>query len=305
MANITSAVILIMTTPLRNLLVLLLFVTMHPACQKTENPNPDPPTPTTPTTPADTTISVAPPFSENNCKVQYIAIRTIDGSITGSTFTYLFNSQNQATNFRYFDPLLNYMVVEYSPTYLPGRVMMDKDDYFNLNANSSIKEFHGHEDLYPSNYKRVIRYYYDANGYMSKSLYFTDSLALSPVDSIVFTWKDGNLAKSTDSRANKPYQTEFEYQYDTSKKVKSFICMFPNDELFYSQSIVNMGKMSRNVPITSSSKIFDNTVLRSAFYSRYTNYDIDVIGNVRGFTLLDDGGVLAGNCSYVISYKCP
>ncbi|HTE27290.1 hypothetical protein [Flavitalea sp.] len=63
--------------------------------------------------------------------------------------------------------------------------------------------------------------------------------------------------------------------------------------------------MSRNVPITSSSKIYNENGLKSAFYSRYANYDIDASVYVKGFTVLDDGGVLAGNCNYLITYKCP
>lgn len=286
-------------------LACILTVLTNTACQKSApditNPDVDPPPPGQ----ADTT-SFPPSGNTSACKIQRLVLHSLQDGSAGSTLDFQINSRNEVTHVKLWDPRFdNSNNIEFSPVYLPGRIQVSKDDFFVINTDGTVKEFHGRQDLYPTNRKRVNRYEYDHNRYLKKITSFEDSVSKNSGDSTVFTWKDGNLEKMVFASSYNTRWTEYEYHYDMSKSVKGFYTTLPYGELLYFQSFVDYGNQSKNVPVQVTTKVYDYQGLLNSFTGVISNYVIDTDGYVREFEIRGANVLMAHDTRYKYTYKCP
>ena len=78
-----------------------------------------------------------------------------------------------------------------------------------------------------------------------------------------------------------------------------------NLEVFYTQSAINYGKNSSNVPTKSTVTIYNAAgTIEQTEVATFTNYVIDAQNYVKSFDLKGEGSFLPGETKYVLTYKC-
>ncbi len=242
------------------------------------------------------------------CKVQNLGFFDLTTGLSFASITNTYNSANIVTKVQFIDSANQNVLANFDLQYSPSRIDIDTAQYFELDATGRVSAFYGYIDAeVNAGYPRVIiRYTYDANGYMTKAAY---SLPVAPsvvVQEINFTWTNGNLTKTVISAPGSLEKVEVSYEYDLSKAPKSFISLFPNYEVVYLQSAINYGRNSTNVISRSTVTNFDASTgaPTDTVTAEYNNYVIDADNYVKSFDIVGDGSLLPGDTKYVLSYKC-
>lgn len=221
-----------------------------------------------------------------------------------STYT-----NNVVTNIKLIDSLSMTVDNDFNITYPAGKVQINSDQYFVVDGTGRVTEFHGYDDpTSDTTPKVIIKYTYDASGYMSQ---YTLEDASAPGQIVwkgIFTWSNGNLIKVAENNPSdataKKYETTYDYYTST---VKNFIYDFPLPEITYFQTAINPGKNSLNAMKTETRKEIDpstgtSTVKTTVNYDMYTidpgatnpyvrNYRFSSVGSPYSFKV-------------VLSYKC-
>lgn len=243
--------------------------------------------------------------TSTNCVISNIAYYDPVTNIAQGSLTSFFNASNQVNNILFVDSVANKNIYRFTPTRSGNRLNIDAQQYFTLDANGRITDFHGFVDATDTSLPRVIvTYTFDASGYLSKAAYALEALPTTNILNITYTWTGGNLTKALVQQVGSAEKFEYDYQYDVSRQAKNFICFFPSTELFWVQSAVNFGKNSANVLTASTIKITDATGASLTENATYTNYVLDANNYVKSFSITGEGSVLPGDTKYVLSYKC-
>ncbi len=254
-------------------------------------------------------IKSTPPPLQGICKLRNIGLLDIGSGKGWASITNSFNSSNQVSRVQNVDSVNNVIIDNFNLVYSATRVTLDTAQYFDLDASGRIKEFHGYLDAdvaSGNSPKVIIRYTFDANGYMTKAAYSLPSFPTLVVQEINFTWTNGNLTKVTISEPNSLAKVEIVYTYDVTKSPKEFLCLFPNYEIVYMQTAVNYGKNSVNLPTKSTITEFDATTGQpnTPEVSDFKAYQLNSENYVTSFVIEGEGSVLPGNTRYALSYKC-
>jgi hypothetical protein len=249
--------------------------------------------------------TTTPPPAPTNCKISNIGYFEIGGGGYAS-LTSTFNASNVVNKVQLIDSSnSNAVLIGFNLTYATNRVNIDNQQYFITDANGRISEFHGYFDADPTviPLKMIIRYSFDANGYMQKAAYWSDTIPSQQIFEINYTWTSGNLTKAVISSAGVSDKIEYTYQYDANKTVKNFLAFFPALEILYNQSAINFGKNSANAVIKSTivSTQGGTTITEN---SDYIDYVIDANNYVKSFILTGNGSIYYPDTKYVLTYKC-
>jgi hypothetical protein len=198
-------------------------------------------------------------------------------------------------------------LLDYAFTYSGTRVNIDAEQYFELDANGRIQSFTGYLDGVrdTSNIEVIIRYSYNANGNLTKAEYSLAGAPTAILYQVDFTWTNGNLTRTVQAGVASQQKVQFDYEYDATKTVSEFMAFFPNYEVFYTQTGINYGKNSVNVPTKSTLTIYDDTGVKTdEEVATFTDYVIDSKNHVTSFKINGDGSFLPGNTRYALSYHC-
>ena len=213
-------------------------------------------------------------------------------------------------NIQFIDSVNGVVEKSWNITYPAGRVQLDANQYFVVDANNRITEYHGLEDPLDETSEMIItKYSYDANGYMSGY-----NIAYADTPSVivwrgVLQWNNGNLIKLTEDSPAFPttsekYETTYEYH---AMLVKNFIYTIPLPEITLFQTTFNAGKKSQNALKTETFKKIDPVTgnVSGTLITNYDNYAIDPSPNqyVKSFRQIDPSSP-ADALKIVLSYKC-
>lgn len=249
-----------------------------------------------------------PPTSTAECKISRLGFTEINSGISYAAINATFNPANTVTNVVFYDSINQLNLQSYTINYQQGKVYLDADQYFELDANGRISNFHGYIDANndPQAEKVIITYTFDADGYMVNAAYAAEIAPTVTFQEILFKWTGGNLTKMTIQRPGVTARIEVDYEYDVSKTPKSFLSFFPNYELVYMQSALDMGKLSTN--LLSASKITsfdDNGTVEETESATYENHVMDADGYVQSFEVRGIGTIMQADTKYTLSYHCP
>jgi hypothetical protein len=199
---------------------------------------------------------------------------------------------------------------DFAITYPAGKVQIDADQFFLVDANNRVTEYHGFEDPYDNtSTELIVKYTYNAAGYLIKSVWS----AVSPaVDVFEFTYTyDGanNLTRIVSKLL--PVGTvllDVAYEYDVTKTPKNYRIFSPEPAIGAFALAINVGKISTNVISKITTKEFDQLgVLTSTSVSNLTSYVLDANNYVKEFTLTGDDQdyfYLYNGDKYRVFYKC-
>ena len=240
------------------------------------------------------------------CKVNNIAYHDIATNTLEASLTSNFNG-DQVNKIQMIDNANNNTVDnEFNLTYASSRINVDSKQYFVLQSDGKVKEFHGYiEPTDNTTPEVIITYTYDASGYMTKA---TVALASAPTVTAVTstcTWTNGNLTNVTSVVTGTPEKTVIDYTYDATTTAKNFLSLFPSTELVVFQSAIDYGKSPSNLVKTITIKSYDmNGALSSTDLSTFANYTFTSSGQVSSFTLQGDASIYSTGVKYVLSYRC-
>jgi hypothetical protein len=249
---------------------------------------------------------VQPPL-QNLCKLRNIGFIDPTTGLGSESLTSFYNSANKVGSIRYIDSSSGQSLLDYTFTYTATRVNIDAEQYFELDADGRVKTFSGYLDGVrdTSNIKVLIRYSYNTNGNMTRAEYSLAGAPTATLYQVDFTWTGGNLTRTVQASVASQQKVQFDYVYDATKSVSDFIAFFPNYEVFYTQTAINYGKNSVNVPTKSTLTIYDDTGVKTdEEVSTFTDYAIDSKNHVTSFKINGDGSFLPGNTRYALSYHC-
>lgn len=246
----------------------------------------------------------------NTCILSNLASYALNGAKL-SAITSTFNAQNQVIKTQLIDSSSQTggtVDNEFVINHVTSRINIDANQYFVLDANGRVREFHGYAD--PSDntsFEVVINYTYDPGGYMKEA--FLTLVAAPPTDPpalvYAYTWTGGNLTKVTMTYESGE-KSVIDYQYDATKPAKGFLAFHSNTELTIFQNAINFGLNSANVPIKSTWADFlaNNTPDGAPYVSDFRNYVYDTNGYVKSFEITGDGSVYGADIRHVLSYRC-
>lgn len=228
-----------------------------------------------------------------------------------SAITSTFNAQNQVIKTQLIDSSSQTSGTidnEFNINRVTSRVNVDANQYFVLDNNGRVREFHGYVD--PSDntsFEVIITYTYDQSGYMKEAFL---GLAAAPAGTppalvYTYTWGGGNLTKVTMTYFSGE-KSVIDYQYDATKSAKGFLSFHANTELTLFQNAVNFGLNSTNIPTKSTWQDFlaNGNPDGTAYVSDFKNYVYDTNGYVKSFEITGDGSVYGADIKHVLSYKC-
>lgn len=247
--------------------------------------------------------STPPPPLLGICKISnigYFDLTTGDGY---ASLTSTFDAQNQVTKVQLIDSSNGNLYADFNLTYATNRVNISSDQYFLLDGNGRISEYHGYIDADTSGLRCIAKYTYDGNGYMNKVTYAAETAPTFVLITGTFTWTGGNLTKSVVETAGATEKIEFNYTYDASKTVKGFLSFLPMNEVIYNQSAINYGKNSTNVP-TKSTYAYTKAGVTTTETSDYTAYVLDANNYVKSFTITGNGSIYFPDTKYDLTYRC-
>ncbi|MBO9565577.1 MAG: hypothetical protein J7621_22565 [Niastella sp.] len=251
-------------------------------------------------------LNGTPPPS--TCIISNIGSYALNGAKI-SAITSTFNAQNQVIKTQLIDSSSQTggtIDNEFNINRVTSRINIDANQYFVLDANGRIQEFHGYVD--PSDntsFEVIITYTYYPTGYMKEAFL---SLAIAPGNPVLvysYTWTSNNLTKVTMSYASGE-KSVIDYQYDATRSAKGFLSFHANTELTIFQNAVNFGLNSTNVPTRSTWQDFlaNGNPDGAAYVSDFKNYVYDANGYVKSFEITGDGSVYGADIRHVLSYRC-
>ncbi|RYY12631.1 MAG: hypothetical protein EOO04_33275 [Chitinophagaceae bacterium] len=241
------------------------------------------------------------------CKLSNIGYIDLPTGVGYASLTSTFNGTNKVSRVQFIDSSSLQSLSDFSLNHSATRVTLDAEQYFDLDANGRIKTFTGYFDAVKDStaQKVIINYKFDANGYMTKAEYSLPSAPTVVLYEVNFTWTNGNLTRTVSVPVGSMQKIQYDYEYDASKTAKESICLFPNFEVFYSQSAVNYGKNSTNVPTKSTLTIYNSAgAVEQTDVATFTNYVLDSKNYVKSFELKGEGSFLYSDTRYALSYKC-
>ena len=228
------------------------------------------------------------------------------GTNAGEGAINTFYTGTQPTRVEFYDSLAAAAANVYNITYATNRINLDTAQYFLLGLGNVVSEFHGFADPTDNTTPKVIiKYQYDALGYMSKAIMYLEQLPTVPVLQTDYVWTNGNLTKATVSEAATNSRSEYLYEYDLTKQAKGFLCFFPNTEFLLFQGVVNYGKNSVNPVAKSTINDYDNFgALQNSDVANFSQYVMDANGYVKGFLTTGGNSIYGSNARYALGYKC-
>ena len=244
-----------------------------------------------------------------DCTISDFAFYDYATNLAFGTIRSTYNASRVVTNIQFIDSINAMVIANWNVSYSAGRVQLDANQYFLLDASSRIIEFHGYED--PSDNttdETITKYTYDANGYMNG---FTIAYADTPAVTVwrgVLVWTNGNLMKLTEDDPSTPGSIRYETTYDYyATTVKNFIYTLPLAEITLFQTAINAGKKSQNGLKSETLKYIDpsNGNVLDTDVTNYDNYVIDPAPNqyVRSFRQMDAADPTTA-LRIVLSYRC-
>jgi hypothetical protein len=214
----------------------------------------------------------------------------------------------QASNVKVVDLTTNSVVKDFVLGYPSGRIQIDPNQYFLIDANARVTEFHGYADPIDNTTDKIImKYTYDTNGYMSTyALEYVDTPGQVKRKGIL-QWMNGNLAKLTENDPSRPNSSRYETSYDYYPwTVRNFAYNFPLPEFIYFTTIINAGKNSTNSARMKTLRTVDPTTGASAVIdvTNYDSYTIEPSPNsyVKSFRYGSAGNPYS--TKVVLGYKC-
>ncbi len=239
-----------------------------------------------------------------NCKISDAASYDFSTNTPLGTYRTTYNSNNIVTNIKLIDSFNHQIVSDWNITYPAGRVQIDAVQYFLVDANSRVTEFHGYYDpIDNTSGLMIMKYTYDASGYMNM---YTMADADTPAVIIwkgVLTWTNGNLTKIVENDPSVPSDpTKYETIYDYSgSQVKNFIYFFPLPEFTYFHTAINAGKNSQNAVTKETVNQIDPTGTHNLWITNYDQYTIEnfYVKSFRNNTVGDPYST-----KVVLSYRC-
>ncbi len=251
-------------------------------------------------------VVFAPP---TNCLVSDLAFYDYATNIPFGSIRSTYNASKVVTNIQFIDSVNAVVLNNWNISYPAGRVQIDAVQYFVLDANSRIIEFHGYGDPSDNTSAQFItKYTYDANGYMNG---YTSAYADTPNVTVwrgVLQWTNGNLIKLTEDDPSAPGSVRYETSYDYyATTVKNFIYTLPLPEITLFQAAINAGKKPLNGLKTETIRAINpsNGNVIDTQVTNYDNYVIDPAPNqyVRSFRQVDPADATSA-LKLVLSYKC-
>ena len=257
--------------------------------------------------------STGTPIS-NNCILAKIVQADQATGKAEIAFVSGFNSENKVVTHDVIDSGSNVIINSFSLSYPTGRVQIDAEQYFVVNADGRVSEFHGYE--YPDDNtteKFTVRYTYNAAGQMTLRTETYDTLPGVVQYQMRFTYSGGNLTKEEyEGNTGRSFVkiADISFTYDASKTVKSFLYLqgiAPEISLF--QTAINAGVNNTNPVsriVTSTYNPTTGAVINS-FTTNFSNYVINSNNYVQSFDVSGNdyvaGGITAGS-KYRLSYNC-
>ncbi len=217
-----------------------------------------------------------------------------------------FYTGTQPTRVEFYDSVAALAANVYNITYTTNRINLDTAQYFLLGLGNVVTEFHGFADPTDNTTPKVIiKYQYDALGYMNKAIMYLEQFPALPVLETSYVWTNGNLTKATVAEAATNSRSEYLYEYDLSRQAKGFLCFFPNTEFLLFQGVVNYGKNSANPVIKSTINDYDNFgALQNTDIATFSQYVFDANGYVKNFLTTGGNSIYGSNSRYALGYKC-
>ncbi|HTE23757.1 hypothetical protein [Flavitalea sp.] len=239
------------------------------------------------------------------CKISNIGYIDLPTGIGYASLTNTFNGSNKVGRVQFIDSITRKPLVDFSINYSATRVNLDAEQYFDLDANGRIKTFTGYFDADTAAQKVIINYSFNSEGYLEKAAYAIPAAPTVVQYEVNFTWTNGNLTRTVSGVVGDLQKIQFDYKYDASKTVKENICLFPNFEVFYTQSAINYGKNSKNIITESTVTIYNNAgAVEQTDVATFTNYVIDAQSYIKSFDMRGEGSFMPSDTKYVLSYKC-
>ena len=257
--------------------------------------------------------AVAPP-PVTTCKLSTIGYYFMPGATLDGAVNTFFTGP-QITSIQVYDSASSTLFNDFPVTYIPGKIMFGTDQIFTLNPDGTgmeqgtVSQYEGFLVPFDNSTDSVIvKYEYDANKFMTRRTLFIPAAPTIPILETVYAWTGGNMTRIVNTLAITNERWETEIQYDNTKTAKNFINLqFLAYELLQFQTAINTGKRPVNIPITGTTKYFENNVLKSTDVSNFINYVIDANNYVRSFEITGadyDSYLYWGGEKYVLGYKC-
>ncbi len=249
------------------------------------------------------------PQPPTNCKISDIGFYDLATNVPVAGIHAVYNAGGQVTNVQLIDSLSNQVINNFVLTYSAGKIQIDNNQSFNLDGSGRVTEFRGFFDPTDNTSDKVIiKYTYDANGYMNKYTFeYADTPGVIRWQGI-FEYTGGNLTKITENDPALPAAGKIEtlYEYHTNV-AKNFLYFIPSFEIIYFQSAINAGKSSQNAIKKETVKYTDGA---GNVQTQVTNYDTYVIDSgtnpyVRSFKITGDGNYYFTDVRIGLKYKCP
>ena len=250
----------------------------------------------------------------NNCILGQIVQADLATGKAEIAFNSSFNSEHKVVTHEVVDSGSSVILNSFSLSYPTGRIQLDAEQYFVLNSDGRVSEFHGYE--YPddnTSEKFIVRYTYNAAGQMVLRTETYDTLPGIVQYQMRFTYANGNLIKEEyegKALSNFVKIADINFTYDESKTVKSFLYLqgiSPEISLF--QTAINAGLNNTNPVsriVTSTYNPATGAVI-NAFTTNFSNYVINPSNYVQSFDVSGNdyvaGGIAAGS-KYRLSYNC-
>ncbi|MFT3826913.1 MAG: hypothetical protein QM731_23520 [Chitinophagaceae bacterium] len=242
----------------------------------------------------------------SNCRVSNIAYYDISSNSALAAITSYYNSSNQVNKIQLIDSTTLSVDQEYNLTYPSGRINLDSKQYFTLNSDGKIKEFHGYLEPTDNTMPEVVMAYtYNSSGYLTQSTIALATLPTLPVITSTYAWTSGNLTSVTSTVTGTPEKTVVKYEYDAAVAAKDFVSIFPSSELIIFQSAIDCGKAPANLVKKVTIENYNASgTLTSTSTSNFASFTFDTNGRVKTFNITGDGSIYSSDVKYALSYKC-
>lgn len=249
--------------------------------------------------------SATTPPLQGICKISNIGFFDLPTGLGYGSLTSSFNGANKVSRIQAIDSGSLKSDPDFSLTHSATRVSLDAEQYFELDGNGRIKSFTGYFDTDSASPKVVINYNFDQAGHLTKATYFSPTDPTIPQYEMILTWTNGNLTRAVSGMVGGKDKIQYDYEYDLTKTAKEFMCLYPSPEIFYTQSAINFGKNSTNLPVKSTYTKYNTagTVERTTV-ATFSAYVLDAQSYVKSFELRGPGSLLEEDTRYVLSYKC-
>lgn len=260
--------------------------------------------------PGDTTTTPV----TNTCDLMKIVQADLTSGRAQVAFVSAFNSEHKVVNLDVIDSSSNSIESSFAISYPTGRIQIDVDQYFVVNSDGRVSEFHGYEFPDDRTSERfTVNYTYNAAGQMTLRTETYDSLPNVVLYQMKFTYTGGNMIREDiEARAgiNFVKLADVTFSYDGTKAVKSFIYLHgytPEIGLF--QTAINAGVNNTNAVSRAVTALYNPATgaVTNTTTTNFGNYVIDSRNYVQSFDVTGDDYVLGGiatRSKYRLAYNC-